>query len=144
MNIKSSERIGTDAGLHYGDRSMDDRNMGQHALHLDGKKTKNHGYEQFDINDNIDTRSERAYTNNEKKSDYRFDESRRIDSSEYDGGLALSARQLSEGSENKGQAIGRLKSKAPMQNSSRQKFMERGNSFSLRLSQKIDELIEGY
>ena len=103
MDIKTSERIGTDAGLHYGDRSMDDRNMGQHALQLDvRKKTKNHGYEQFDINDNMDTRSERAYTNNEKKSDYRFDESRRIDSSEYDGGLALSARQLSEGSENKG------------------------------------------
>ena len=36
----------------------------------DLRKVKNEGYEQFDIVDNLDTRSEKAYTNTEKKSDY--------------------------------------------------------------------------
>jgi len=103
------------------------------------KNNKLAGYEQFDIADNLDTRSERAYTNNDKRSDYHFDESKRMDTSDNAGGLVLSHRQHSDGSSNRDR---RFKFQGRDQNGKR---LQRGsNSFSLRLSQHIDNLIEGY
>ena len=64
-----SDRVGTDTDLRLGDKSMEIPSKGN--LDLFGKKiSPNQGYEQFDISDNLDTRSEKAYTNAEKRSDY--------------------------------------------------------------------------
>ena len=83
LKYKASDRIGTDAGLRQADYSMDDRDMSGRVDNNRFKQQRNNkvqGYEQFDINDNLDTRSERAYTNTEKKSDYQLDESKRMES----------------------------------------------------------------
>ena len=98
IGLRPSDRVGTDADLKQADRSMEIPSKGQ--LDLFGKKVSpNQGYEQFDISDNLDTRSEKAYTNHEKRSDYQFNESRRMETNDNAAGLALSARQLSEGSD---------------------------------------------
>ena len=103
--------------------------MGKLDLTEIQKENKLAGYEQFDIADNMDTRSERAYTNNDKRSDYHFDESKRMDTTDNAAGLALSHRQHSDGSSNRG---GRFKFHSRDQN---EKRLQRGsNSFSLRLS----------
>ena len=54
------------------------------------------------------------------------------------GGLALSARRLSEGSETR---VARFRAQLANRGKG---IMERSNSFILRLSYRIDELIEGY
>ena len=87
------------------------------------------GYAKFDLDNQMDTRSERCLTNADRRSNHQLEESKRIDSEDH-----RSSMNLSDGA-------------SGAQSSRFNKFAknETGRvSFSKKLSKKIDDLIEGY